>query len=377
MRPPGIALVASVPYRGHRLYEQRLAAALSPHARVVYLDPPRPPRSLGELRERVVADGGRTVVQPAWTVPFSRRLGLRGARDNAARRAGARAARLLGGAADAVVTTGASASLDTLGARRRVLLVKDDYVAGAALIGQDPAALEAELRRAVGAADAVVAVSPVLRDRLRRFDVEAEVVPAGCVLPDDVPRGAPQGRPPRAVFLGGVSPRVRPELLRSVVDAGCELVVLGRLSLTFPDPAQRAAVEEVLGDPRVDWRGPVGPDVVAAELARADVGLVPYDASSFNAASFPLKILEYLAAGVPVVSTPLPALDWLASPHVAVHEDPATFGAAAAATGAGADESVRAATRAFAADHTWQRRAEDWLAVLGVAGAGPTGGEHA
>lgn len=370
---PGIAIVASVPYRGHRLYEQRLAAALSSHAQVVYLEPPRPPRSLRELRERVVADGGRTVVQPAWTVPFSRRLGLHGARDRAARRAGARAARRLGGSPDAVVTTGLSGSLPALRAARQVLLVKDDYVAGAALIGQDPADLEDQLRRAVAEADAVVAVSPVLRDRLRRFGIEAHVVPAGCALPDVVPRGAPTGRPPRAVFLGGLSARVRPELLRSALDAGCELVVLGGLAQTFPDPAHRTALEAVLADPRVDWRGQVGPDVVATELARADVGLVPYEESSFNAASFPLKILEYLAAGLPVVSTSLPALDWLAAPHVAVADTPEAFGSAAAAAATGADETVRAACRAFAAEHTWQRRAEDWLALLGVAGTVPRG----
>jgi len=42
-------------------------------------------------------------------------------------------------------------------------------------------------------------------------------------------------------------------------------------------------------------------------IARFDVGLTPYTDSAFNRASFPLKTLEYLAAGKPVVSSDLPA----------------------------------------------------------------------
>ncbi|MBX9247082.1 glycosyltransferase, partial [Actinotalea ferrariae] len=293
----------------------------------------------------------------------------------AARRSGTRAVRWLGGPADAVVTTGASAALGVLGGRQ-VLLVKDDYVAGAALIGQDPRALEAELAGAVAASAAVVTVSPVLRDRLRRFDVEAHVIPAGCTVgTDPVRRGAPQGRAPRAVLLGGVSPRVRPDLLRAVLDAGCELVVVGALARTFPEGEQRSAVEAVLADARVDWRGPLPPDEVAAVLAGCDVGLVPYDSSSFNQASFPLKVLEYLAAGLPVVSTPLPAIDWLGSDHVRVRDDVAPFAAAVVAAAGEADEALREACRAFAAGHTWTRRAEQWWDVLGLAGV-PTAGER-
>ncbi len=46
-------------------------------------------------------------------------------------------------------------------------------------------------------------------------------------------------------------------------------------------------------------------------LAAMDVGLVPYGATEFNRWSFPMKTLEYLAAGLPVVSTSLPAVRWL------------------------------------------------------------------
>jgi teichuronic acid biosynthesis glycosyltransferase TuaH len=369
----GIALVASVPHAGHRLYEQRLATALSRHALVAYLDPPAAPRSVGAWRSGGrPADGGRTLVQPAVTVPFSRRLGLRGARDAAARRAARRVLQHLGGEPSAVVYTGRSGALDVLRpSGPRVLLVKDDYVVGADLLGRDPAALEGELAEAVGRADAVVAVSPVLRDRLRRFDVEAHVIPAGCHLPDLPHRDGPSDARPRAVFLGGVSPRVLPEHLTAVLDAGCDLTVVGGLARTVPDQGRRAGLEAVLADPRVEWRGQVGPDEVDDALGRADVGLVPYSTSSFNAASFPLKTLEYLAAGLPVVSTPLPAVDWLGSDQVLTRAEASSFGAAALQAGLGATAEVRARCRSFAEGHTWERRASAWLDALGQAEAVP------
>jgi hypothetical protein len=47
-------------------------------------------------------------------------------------------------------------------------------------------------------------------------------------------------------------------------------------------------------------------------MQHVDVGLIPYDMSiAFNHGSFPIKAFEYLAAGTPVVSTMMPALEGL------------------------------------------------------------------
>ena len=56
-----------------------------------------------------------------------------------------------------------------------------------------------------------------------------------------------------------------------------------------------------------------------------DVGLLPYDFSPFNVGSFPLKTLEYLAAGLPVVATSLPAIRWLDSPHIITADTASEF----------------------------------------------------
>ena len=44
-------------------------------------------------------------------------------------------------------------------------------------------------------------------------------------------------------------------------------------------------------------------------LRGADAGLIPYAINDLTRSVFPMKVYEYLAAGLPVVSTPLPALE--------------------------------------------------------------------
>ena len=43
-------------------------------------------------------------------------------------------------------------------------------------------------------------------------------------------------------------------------------------------------------------------------LRGADVALIPYAINDLTRSVFPMKVFEYLAAGLPVVTTPLPAL---------------------------------------------------------------------
>nr|WP_246314635.1 glycosyltransferase [Kineococcus aurantiacus] len=164
-----------------------------------------------------------------------------------------------------------------------------------------------------------------------------------------------------------VSDRIDLGGFRAVVAAGLDLVVVGPRQPTF---TQDGAWRELLGHPRVHWLGPRAPQEVSQVLARASVGLMPYTLSEFNQASFPLKVLEYLAAGLPVVSTRLEALDWLDAPGVSVVDDlaadPAKFGEAAVAAAAGDDPSAADARREFAGRHTWAARGDRWRDLLGL-----------
>jgi teichuronic acid biosynthesis glycosyltransferase TuaH len=104
-----------------------------------------------------------------------------------------------------------------------------------------------------------------------------------------------------------------------------------------------------------------------AYLRVIDVGLTPYRDSDFNRASFPLKTLEYLAAGRDVVSTPLPATRWLGTDLIGVAAGPAGFAAAVTAALARPRTPEAAQRRQrFAREHSWDRRAKVLADLLGV-----------
>ncbi len=123
--------------------------------------------------------------------------------------------------------------------------------------------------------------------------------------------------------------------------------------------------------PNVQWVGPRPHEALPAYLGAARVGLVPYTDTRFNRHSFPLKALEYLAAGLPVVGTDLPALRQLAGEagaDVTVAAAPAAFvDAVESLVARVAQPSSAAVRRAFAAQHDWAHRAQRFAELIGVA----------
>jgi glycosyltransferase involved in cell wall biosynthesis len=70
---------------------------------------------------------------------------------------------------------------------------------------------------------------------------------------------------------------------------------------------------------------------IARYMVRFDVGILPYSIDGFTAGIMPVKLKEYLAAGLPVVATPLPEVVRFAECHpglVKFAGDPAGFVAA-------------------------------------------------
>src|SRR5208283_3159702 len=103
-------------------------------------------------------------------------------------------------------------------------------------------------------------------------------------------------------------------LLEAVADTGQSLLLIGPRHPRFAV----AAMDPLLARANVHWVGPQAFEDLPKYLSVVDVGLVPYVDSAFNRGSFPLKTLEYLAAGIPVVATDLPAIRWLNCPDIRV-----------------------------------------------------------
>jgi glycosyltransferase involved in cell wall biosynthesis len=141
-------------------------------------------------------------------------------------------------------------------------------------------------------------------------------------------RGLPR---PLVGFGGALSKRIDWALLRAILRRR-----LGTLLLVGPAvdvEAEQGIAELVETGPAV-WLGHRGPEQAPHYLAAFDVGLIPYERSPFNLGSNPVKFYEYLAAGIPIVSTSLPALSSFG--EVASFEDePERFADAAAAAAFG------------------------------------------
>lgn len=96
--------------------------------------------------------------------------------------------------------------------------------------------------------------------------------------------------------------------------------------------------------------------------------MIPYRLSEHTASIFPMKVFEYLAAGLRVVTTPLPALATVADLPVERAESDAAFAAALAAP----HEGLAHRRSAFAAQHTWDVLLTTMAAALPTAPqAGP------
>ena len=251
-----------------------------------------------------------------------------------------------------------------------VLYGTDDFVAGAALMGLDERRVALEERDRLTKADVVIAVSEGLASRWKALGHAGRIV----VVPNGVDVDAYHGRAepresavvglprPIAGLIGQLSSRIDIERLTSIVNAGCSLLLVGPVARSW-EPERFA---RLIALPNVRWVGPVPFEDVAGYLSVIDVGVTPYVDSAFNRASFPLKTLEYLAAGKPVVSTDLPAVRWLGTDLVSVagREE---FGAAtlAAASQSGMDALIMRRV-AFAERNSWATRAAAFAAAIGL-----------
>jgi teichuronic acid biosynthesis glycosyltransferase TuaH len=164
-------------------------------------------------------------------------------------------------------------------------------------------------------------------------------------------------------LIGQLSERVDLDLLFAVAELDCTLLLVGPHRAGWaPD-----RFAELTGRPNVVYAGQVPPASLPGYLGAIDVGITPYADSAFNRASFPLKTLEYLAAGRAVVSTDLPATRWLATDLVRTARGPVEFAATVlAALPTAHDPLLTARRRAFAAEHSWPRRAEQFAGLLGL-----------
>jgi teichuronic acid biosynthesis glycosyltransferase TuaH len=394
--------MAGESWDGIRGTDRHLATAMAQHARILWVDPPVSPLSQGVQRSAAsrsvkpvlsVIDGRVTRLTPK-ALPGVTRPGVRATTAAIVRSQVRWAIHRLGIRPFALVATYLD---DLLGYWGRdvvnVLYGTDDYVAGAGLMGLSARRQRRQEERAVGRADVVAAVSPQLVRKWTGLGARPVLIPNGCWLTDVSAQAIPPEvrELPRPVvgLIGQLSERIDLDVLDVIADAGFSLLIVGPR-----DPHWRQQqFSELTGRSHVHYAGPVPADAVPSYLAAIDVGITPYRDTQFNQASFPLKTLEYLGAGLPVVSADLPTARWLREDLARVEHDGAAdrmlvlarngteFAdairgiagggrcarrAANHAAGNGRDQARAEQCRAFAARHTWPLRADAFASAIGL-----------
>lgn len=158
---------------------------------------------------------------------------------------------------------------------------------------------------------------------------------------------------PRIGYVGVIREPADLELLREVFSARPEwqLVLVG--------PVDRSADTRRIQDlPNVQWVGPRHFGKLPSILRKLDVGLIPLRLNTFSLAMRPLKLAEYLSAGLPVASSRLPELDGMES--LVSFFDPSRESCEAALERALARRTpgFRHAAQSWAKQVTWRRIAE-------------------
>lgn len=147
-------------------------------------------------------------------------------------------------------------------------------------------------------------------------------------------------------FFGLIADWIDLELLRRLAEhfSGGSLVLIGKVATD---------VTPLAGLPNVHWLGRKPYADLPAYCRGMDVALNPFRINELTVHANPLKVREYLAAGLPVVSSPIPEAVALGLCHIAN----------------GPEETIRAVEAALmnpgpSAEHSERMRAESWSARL-------------
>ncbi len=192
-----------------------------------------------------------------------------------------------------------------------------------------------------------------------RFRRPHPVVPNTTYVPETAPPPAPPGQDQRVVYVGHLSPDrgvgEMIELAGLLRPHGITVELIGPA-----DARARSLIEPAQATGLIRWAGFVPNDQAMREVDGALAGLsLLQDEPNFRH-SMPTKVVEYMARGVPVVTTPLPAAAELTTRHECGFVVP--FGDARAAADAvlelAGDASLRA--KMGSSGHEAARRYLGW-----------------
>ncbi len=229
--------------------------------------------------------------------------------------------------------------------------------------------IDLNYERVLARSDVVVANCTPVADSMRAYAPDVRVVPNACDFPDSVTTPTPKElrglRGPIIGYVGNLSTRIDIDLLDAVARArpDWQFVFVG--SAHFDQSIHRL-------DPlaNVHFVGVKPYDEAQRFVAHFDVALIPHVDNEMTRSMNPLKAYVYVAAGVPVVSTPIANLDELADLEglITIANGPDEF---VAAIEAALRTGKHAPDRAALAPSSWPARVDAVMTLIDAAMTAP------
>jgi glycosyltransferase involved in cell wall biosynthesis len=190
---------------------------------------------------------------------------------------------------------------------------------------------------------------------IERFD------PTLSTEPEDL-TGIPH---PRVIYVGGLTHYVDMSIFETIARArpDVQVVIIGPpLGITRIVKRLKSDLERLSRIPNIHYLGPRPFERVPDYMRHADVGIMPFMATELRHAASPLKLFEYGAAGLPVVSCALRESQYTCSDAL-FYDTPAECVQRVDEALADRDTLGRR-MRAFAERNTWDSRYETIMQAL-------------
>ncbi|MDP8955034.1 MAG: glycosyltransferase [Actinomycetota bacterium] len=166
-----------------------------------------------------------------------------------------------------------------------------------------------------------------------------------------------------------------------VIDERVDLDLVAELAAALPDwdvhmvgPVVKIDVSTLPQAPNLHYPGPVPYRDLPATLAGFDVALMPFALNEATHSISPTKTLEYLAAGLPVISTRVPDVVADHGSVVELEDDGASFAAACRRARRRSPSSKEGAVRSVLLRHHWDTIAERMVDLIDRAAFGVPAG---
>jgi glycosyltransferase involved in cell wall biosynthesis len=250
-------------------------------------------------------------------------------------------------------------------AGKRIYDCMDDL----SLSTSNSSSLEQAEKEAIETADRIWTGTASLADRLQDRHPHVRFIPCGVdaklfANPGEQEMASvlcelPPGDGPLAGYFGVINERFNMRLVEGLLESPREWRVL----LIGPASSRAPAIPD---HPRLRMLGPRPYSRLPAYLGHFDAGLIPYDNQGAHRFLYPVKALEYLAGGVPVLTTSLPDIVRFLSEYVQLADTPDSWKEQAELICDRRDEVLARARKGsqYAAIRSWQTMAEEMLQDL-------------